>query len=105
MNDNNAIITGYKDMEFTNKDTGEVISMVKITYFTQNCGRDSIGYLPLQSVYVNEQKKDILKMITKVPALYSVNYGMVPGKNNKPTLEVVGFTFVKDIDFKSLFNK
>jgi hypothetical protein len=105
MNENNVIITGYKPMEFPNTQTGEIIDMVKVTYFSAVTGKDAVGYLPLQSSYVNENKKEIMKMINRVPALYSVNYGMVPGKNNKPTLEVTGFTFIKDIDFKSLFIK
>ncbi|MDO5852395.1 MAG: hypothetical protein Q4Q23_07905 [Methanobacteriaceae archaeon] len=51
-----VIITGYKDMSFDDKD-GNKVDMLKLTCFSQNSGRDSIGYLPLQLTYLDQQKK------------------------------------------------
>lgn len=101
---NLVIITGYKDMSFKDSD-GENIDMLKLTCLTQNGGKDSVGFLPIQQTYMNENKTTILRSLKDVPGVYSAKYDMVPGKNNKPTLELVGFDFIKPLDLKSVFEK
>lgn len=102
----NIIITGYKDMCFTTgegKDKSEV-DFLKLSCLTSNSGIDSIGYLPTQYTYMGKDKVNILGSLKEVPGLYEAEYSVVPGKNNKPSLQVVGFIFVKPIDLKSCFD-
>lgn len=102
-----VIVTGYKDMCFETKNEGktEEVDFLKLTCLTQNSGADAIGYLPMQMTYMGADKKKISKVINEVPGVYEAEYAMVPGKNNKPQLQIVGFSFVKPVDFKSLFAK
>ena len=101
-----VIVTGYKDMCFNVPDGKETkqLDMLKLTCISKNNGQDAIGYLPMQLTYMDEKKIEISKSLTFVPGLYEAEYAMVPGKNNKPSLEIVGFTAVKKLDFNPLFN-
>lgn len=96
------IVTGYKDINFKDSNDNE-IDMIKLTCFSKNPGNDAIGFLPLQLVYRDQQKKDVCRSLTRVPGLYRAKYSMIPGKNNKPTLEITEFEYVNDIDFATLF--
>lgn len=98
-----VIVTGYKDMSFTN-DKKEDVDFLKLSCLTQNSGVDAIGYLPMQMNYMGKDKARILGSIKEVPALYEAEYGMIPGKNNKPQLQIVGFNFLKPVDLSSMFN-
>lgn len=102
-----VIVTGYKDMCFTVKDGKEdkEINMLKLTCFSKNNGSDAVGFLPMQLTYMDEKKELISKALTFIPGLYEAEYGMVPGKNNKPSLEIIGFTSVKQLDFDPMFSK
>lgn len=101
-----VIVTGYKDMCFTVKENGadKQLDMLKLTCISKSSGSDAIGYLPIQLNYMDERKKEIAKSLTFIPGLYEAEYGMVPGKNNKPSLEIIGFSPVKQLDFNPLFN-
>lgn len=96
-----VLITGYKEVNFTTENK-ENIDMVKISYLTKLNG-EAIGMIPSQITFKDNEKKNILESLKSVPGLYNAEYGVVPGKNNKPQLCVVGFEFVKNIDLKSLF--
>lgn len=98
-----VLVTGYRPTKFATKENGEekTIDMIKVSYLTKFS--DSKGHLPLQVVFMDDQKPVVLSQLTKVPGLYDVQYAMVPGKNNKPTMQVVGFSYVKDVDLKPLF--
>lgn len=96
------LVTGYKDICFKDANDKE-IDMIKITCFSKNPGADSVGFLPLQLVYQGQQKKEVGRALTRVPGLYRAKYSMIPGKNNKPTLEITDFEFAKEVDFNSLF--
>ena len=101
-----VLVTGFKLTNFTVKEKGEedkTIDMMKVSYLTKNSGLQAIGILPSQINFLDEKKTEMLGKINKVPALYSVEYCMVPGKNNKPQLEIVDFEFIKEVDLKPLF--
>jgi len=102
-----VIVTGYKDMCFTVTEGKEdkELDMLKLTCIAKNNGKDAVGYLPMQLTYMDDKKKEISKALTFIPGLYEAEYAMVPGKNNKPSLEIVGFTAVKQLDFNPMFNK
>lgn len=102
LKDNFVIVTGYKDMNFEDKD-GKSIDMIKISFLSQNNGNDSVGFLPIQQSFMDDDKKEILTSLKNVPGLYKAEYDIVPGKNNRATLTIVGFTYVKDVDLKTLF--
>ncbi|MDG5857081.1 hypothetical protein [Clostridium beijerinckii] len=103
----NVIITGYKDMCFESGegDKKQSVDFLKLTCLSKNSGVDAIGYLPLQLTYMDKEKAKIIKSLTFVPGLYEAEYAMVPGKNNKPSLQIVGFTPVKELHFESMFNE
>jgi hypothetical protein len=98
-----VIVTGYKDMCFET-DKKEEVDFMKLSCLTRNSGADSIGYLPMQMTYMGKDKVKIQQCIKEVPGLYEAEYSMVPGKNNKPSLQIVGFNFVNGLDIASLFN-
>lgn len=101
-----VLVTGFKVTNFTVKEKGEedkTIDMMKVSFLTQFSGVDAIGSLPSQINFMDEQKKVMSAKIIKVPALYNVIYAMVPGKNNKPQMQIVDFEFVKEVDLKPLF--
>lgn len=101
-----VLVTGYTVKKFTveeNKEKKE-IDMMKVSYLTKFSGVDAIGSLPTQITFMNEQKSMMAKRIDRVPGLYNVEYAMVPGKNNKPSMQIVDFTFIQDVDLKPLFD-
>ena len=97
---NKVIVTGYKTYSFTN-DNGQVLEGVKVSYISshKSKGQNENGYLPMQSSLNLEALEDF----KDIPGLYDVNYQMVPGKGNKPTVVIGGFTFVKPVDLGNLF--
>lgn len=98
-----VVITGYKETIFTT-DKNENIDMIKVSYLTKQNG-EAIGFLPNQLTFRDDSKKEVINSLDCVPGLYNAEYGVVPGKNNKPQLTVIGFSFVKPIDLKLLFNE
>jgi hypothetical protein len=96
-----VIVTGLKTYGFTNKETGQFLEGVKVSYLSEERakGQNENGYLPLQS----SLNLSVLESFKEVPGIYNVNYAMVPGKGNKPTLAVTGFEFLKSVDFVPLF--
>lgn len=101
-----VLVTGFKLTNFTVKEKGEedkTIDMMKVSYLTKNSGSNAIGSLPSQINFMDESKTEMVGKMIKVPGLYNVEYAMVPGKNNKPQLEIVDFEFVKEVDLKPLF--
>lgn len=100
-----VVITGYKDMEFKNGEGAneQTVNFIKLSMLTKNSGMDAIGYLPTQVTYMDEEKEAIQKCIKEVPAVYEAQYEMVPGKNNKPTLKLTGYKFIKIIDIAQFF--
>lgn len=98
-----VVITGYKDMCFESGegDNKQTVDFIKLTLLTSNSGQDAVGYLPTQVTYMGEEKTKISKSITDVPGLYDAEYAMIPGKNNKASLEIIGFTFLKPVDIHS----
>lgn len=100
-----VLVTGFKTTKFTTNENGEekTIDMMKVSYLTKFSGADAIGSLPCQINFMNDQKQEMASKIVKVPGVYTVDYAMVPGKNNKPQMQIVDFTFVKEVDLKPLF--
>lgn len=99
----NVIVIGYKDTEFENEKK-EKISLVKVSYLTKNNG-DVIGYLPSQTTFKDLDKQRVIANLDCVPGLYEVEYGVVPGKNNKPELKVIDFSFINPIQISNLFEE
>jgi len=97
---NKCIILGTKSYNFEN-DKKEKISGAKISYILENKStkESENGYLPLQA----SVKLEILGQLKEVPGVYDVQFGMVPGKNNKPTLDITGFNFIKPVDLSNLY--
>lgn len=97
---NKCLILGTKSYSFEN-DKNERIEGAKISYILENKSmkENENGYLPLQTT----GKLEILGQIKEVPGVYDVEFGMVPGKNNKPQLEITGFKFIKSCDLSNLY--
>lgn len=95
-----VIILGSKSYRFEN-DKKEIVEGAKISYISEmkSTKQNEVGYMPLQSS-VNVQTLSTLK---DVPGLYEAKYDMIPGRNNKPTLELVGFDFIKPVSLDNLF--
>lgn len=95
-----VIILGAKTYCFEN-DKKEIIEGAKISYLgeLQSTKQNEVGYMPLQSS-LNLQTLATLK---DIPGLYEVKYDMVPGRNNKPTLEISGFDFIKPVTLETLY--
>lgn len=93
-----VLILGYKSYNFTNKDTGEVISGTKVSFVSSNVSNsdNEKGLLPIQ-ISVNEE---LAKGLMSAPAVYKVKYGMLPGKGNKPNISIIGFEFVNNYEFE-----
>lgn len=100
-----VVITGYKDMNFTSGEGAneQNVDFIKLSMLTKNSGTDAIGFLPTQVTYMGEDKKKIAQCIKDIPGLYEAQYEMTPGKNNKPTLQLTGYKFIKPIDLHSYF--
>jgi len=100
-----VLITGYKDMCFESGegDKKQTVDFVKLSLLTKNSGVDAIGYCPTQVTYMDLKKKEVLGSLKDIPGVYEAEYGMMPGKGNKPSLQLIGFTFVKSIDLSSMF--
>lgn len=100
-----VLVTGFKLQNFTvkEKDEEKTIDMMKVSFLTKFSGVDAFGSLPSQITFMDKQKQEMASKISKVPGLYTVEYAMVPGKNNKPQMQIVDFTFVKEVDLKPLF--
>lgn len=95
-----VIVTGLKSYSFKRED-GQVLEGVKVSYLSEERAKNQNenGYLPLQSSLNLESLKDF----KEVPGLYDVKYDMVPGKGNKPTLAITGFSFIKGVNLNELF--
>lgn len=95
-----VLVTGYKKYSFTRED-GQVLEGVKVSYLSENKaqGIEESGFLPLQS----SLNLNTLPSFKEIPGIYDVSYGMVPGKGNKPKLDITGFKFLKSVDLDSLF--
>lgn len=97
---NKCIILGTKSYSFTNDD-GQVVEGAKISYILENKStkNNEKGFLPLQTTV----KLETLDSVKVVPGLYDIAFGMVPGKNNKPQLDITGFTLIKEVNFDGLY--
>ncbi len=96
-----VIILGHgKPYDFKN-DLNEQVKGVKISYINQNsCNQVGIkGYTPFQV----SLDPIVLNDLKSVPGVYDVEYGMKPGKNNKPEAVVTSFKFVKELELSPLF--
>lgn len=95
-----VIILGAKTYRFEN-DKKEIVEGAKVSYLSEmmSTKTNEVGYMPLQSS-INLQTFSELK---DIPGLYEVKYDMIPGRNNKPTLELVGFDFIKKVSLENLF--
>lgn len=90
-----VLILGINPYSINNED-GTKTEGVKVSYISQFC--DPVkGYLPMQkSVDVTMHKNSI----PVVPGIYKAYLGMVPGAKNIPKLEIRGFEFVEEYEFK-----
>lgn len=95
-----CIVLGVKSYQFEN-DKQEKIEGAKISYVLENKASKSNenGHLPMQSTV----SLDFLKTLNVVPGVYELEYGMVPGRNNKPQLDITGFKFLKEVNIQNLF--
>lgn len=95
-----VIILGAKTYRFEN-DKKDIVEGAKISYIGEmmSTKQNEVGFMPLQSS-LNLQTLATLK---DIPGLYEVKYDMVPGRNNKPTLEISGFDFIKPVTLDGLF--
>ena len=96
-----VLVTGIKTYNFTNKDTGEVIQGMKVSFLNgqPSSGQNEVGFLPMQSSLALECSKDF----KEIPGIYEAKYELVPGKGNKATLAITGFDFVKAVSIYGLF--
>lgn len=96
-----VLILGFKTYSFENEKK-ERVEGAKVTYISENksSNMNETGYMPLQSSLNLEV---VHASIKDVPGLYDVKYDMVPGRNNKPTLAITGFDFIKPVLLDNLF--
>lgn len=95
-----ALIMSINSYAFKNQ-KDEDVEGAKISYITDVTGLKSnvSGYAPMQ-ISVNSE---VAKKIKSVPGVYDIDYAMQAGKNNRPEMVIVGFNFVKEVDFSKLF--
>lgn len=95
-----VVILGVKTYSFENE-RNERVEGARLTYlpFTKSIEGNEIGYAPLTS----NVNLECLKTLKDIPGQYDCKYEMVAGKNNKPTLKVTGFDFIKTVDLDILF--
>lgn len=95
-----VLITGYKSYDFKNEG-GEQVQGCKISYLGNkpSIKTGEIGWTPMQVTC----KNNILVDVTEVPGLYNAEFEMVPGRNNKPELAIIGFDLIKPIRLEELF--
>lgn len=96
-----VLILGLSSYSFENE-KNERVEGAKVTYISENksSGINKTGYMPLQSSLNIEVVQTSIK---DVPGLYDVKYDMIPGRNNKPTLAITGFDFIKPVSLDNLF--
>lgn len=96
-----VLVTGIKTYNFTNKETGQVVQGMKVSFLNgqPTTAQSEVGYLPMQSSLSLECAKDF----KEIPGIYEANYELVAGKGNKATLAITGFEFVKAVSFDGMF--
>lgn len=95
-----VMVVGLKTYNFENQQ-GQKIEGAKVSYISdlESNKSNEVGYLPIQaSVPLN-----LVTSLKEIPGIYEVKYDMVPGRNNKPEVTVVGFDFINSCDFLGLF--
>lgn len=95
-----VLITGVRSYDFEDKD-GRKIDGAKVSYLGEKSSvkQNETGFTPMQI----SVKKELLQELETIPGVYNLDFDMVPGKNNKPELAIVGFEFLKEVDIPSLF--
>lgn len=93
---NEMLLIGWKGYSFTQSD-GQKVEGAKITLVPLNAVlKNSLqeGYLPIQETL----ELDVARSL-EVPGIYNVGYTMLPGRNNKPTMQLSTLDFVRKVDF------
>lgn len=95
-----VLVTGFKAYDFKNTD-GEQVKGCKISYLGNKPSVKSgeVGWTPMQVTCNSE----ILIDLKEVPGIYTAEFEMVPGKNNRPELAITGFNIVKPARLEELF--
>ncbi|MDP4179113.1 MAG: hypothetical protein Q8900_12335 [Bacillota bacterium] len=96
-----VLILGHAKPFNFQTDGGDRLTGVKVSYINAytslKAGEE--GHTPLQ-LTLNPL---VLQQMVEFPAIYEVEYSMIPGKNNKPEPTISRFQFVKKVDLSSLF--
>mgnify|MGYP001039774177 CR=1 FL=1 len=95
-----VMVVGVKTYSFNN-DANQKVEGARVSYLTSIPSNKSneLGFLPLQSIV----SLDVVNSLKEIPAIYDVNYDMVPGRNNKPEMIITGFEFLQSVDYLGLF--
>lgn len=93
-----ALVISADRYEFTDEKTGEIRKGVTVNYINdyREDTEMSVGLKPTK-ISANAEVFDAIRAGT-APALYELDFRTRPGKEGKPTLQLVKATLVKTID-------
>lgn len=93
-----VLLLGAKLVDFSSA-TGERILMTKISYVVPGTGLNEDGYLGNPPIQVTVQE-NITPSLVQLPGIYNLEFTMVPGKNNAPTMKLQEVKFINAIDLE-----
>lgn len=97
-----ALVLGSRTWEMTDKETGEIRSGVKLTYIdpvAEEAG-DVRGFHPMALSGPGSMASEV----KDIPGIYELDIRMRPGQANRPTLSLVGCSFVQSVNIAEIVN-
>jgi len=96
----NYIVLATSVYNFPNKETGEIVSGVKISYLDDECQNENgrTGFFPI-TINLPYEEKDNFK---EIPAIYHLDFKQVANGKGMPILKLKKAEFVKKFEFPKL---
>lgn len=95
-----ALVLGVQRFNFTDTTSGQVISGVKISYLDlESPVAVTDNYKGIQDMEISARDLNVFNDFNIVPAVYDLNYDIVPGARGKAVVRYKSAKFVKDYKF------
>jgi hypothetical protein len=91
---NNALVTAINPYNFTTEDRREMSGVTMEFLMTENLHPYSDGEAKGLKIMKDSVEYGMKDDFISVPGMYELSFKMVPAKNNKPQLRVVGASFI-----------
>ena len=95
---NNALVTAINPYNFRTEDNREMSGVSMEFLMTENLHPCSDGDAKGLKIMKDSLEYGMKDKFLAVPGMYELSFKMVPAKNNKPQLRVVGASFVGGVE-------